>query len=129
MKKQFYISLILLSAVAFVGVSCAATTVPAATANYEKAKATLVVDANDFDGAIVYHFTFDKLAGYNEQFISVVKHEWATDEEFYLNGYKAKLSDAIEEIIAPPDNKERYCVMPRDGHWCMGVTCNTGINI
>ena len=104
MKKVFIISLLSLALAITVNVSCAAVKVPAATCEPEKAVLPTLVGLPAIDHGAISKLTIQNFdGGVYVVYLSLDKITWVTDESFYLTGYKALLSKAVREIIAPPD--------------------------
>jgi hypothetical protein len=107
MKRILIISSLLFAVTAFVGVSCAAVNVPAATTRIDKAitQPGVAVNANPNGAIISFCKAPEFFGGTYVSIYSIDKIYWCADEEFYSRGYKAKLSNAVDEIFAPPTKK------------------------
>lgn len=109
MRKPIYMTFLLLCAVAYTSVSCAVTKVPVTTHECEKAVLPTTVEFSaNFHGAIIKFIpNYDWNGGAYVAFYAVKRIVWSVDETFYSNGYRAKLSKAVKEVIVPPDSKNK----------------------
>ncbi len=103
MKQISTILLLLLAVAASASVSCERTKAPVLTTGIENA--TPHVEAVVISGGAITHYPVVYLDCAFTEVLTIREIHWGVDEEFYRNGYKAKLGTAIEEIIAPPDFK------------------------
>ncbi len=100
MKLKTTLLLFVLVGIVLAGVYREGNT-PVPTTAIEKSKISKI-DGNS-NGGIIINVT-SEFATYVAD-MRLAKIHWCKDEWFFVYGYKAKLSDAIDEIIAPPDQR------------------------
>lgn len=113
MKKYFYISCLLLSLGVYMSVSCEAKNAPVAAVGIEKAVMSTPVEAiAPFDGANVYVLHYYPLDMVIASALVVPTRVHGVDEEFFRNGYKAKLNKTVREIFVPPSYHTTHRDLP-----------------
>jgi hypothetical protein len=113
--KVHKLFLLLALSCAIVSVSCAKVNTPAFTERIEKA--VILKEYSATYGAFVIKPEPVYLTGMVQPIYAVEKIHWSVDETFYAFRYRAKLSDAVEEINAPPDKRETYIDIPFKIGW------------